>query len=342
MNGPQQFTAVPGRRAAIAGWGVAVPEGRLTNHDWAQRVETSDEWIVERTGIRERRVAGPGETTATLAVEAGGAAIKRADLSPADIGACVVATCTPDQPIPFTGAFVQDGLGLRCGAFDLDAACSGFVYAIVVGASLLSTAGLDAVLVVGSETLLRVADWSDRSTAVLFGDGAGAVVLTPSTDYGLLAWDFGCDGSAAHLLSIAAGGSKLPTSAETVAAGQHYLRMEGQEVFRRAVRAIVDSAAGTMAEAGVTAADIALFVPHQANSRIIDAASSRLGIPPERTLVNIDRYGNTSAASVPIALAEAAEAGRLAPGDVVLLSGFGAGMSWASALVRWGTGPGAA
>jgi len=254
----------------------------------------------------------------------------------------VVATCTPDQPIPFTGAFVQDGLGLRCGAFDLDAACSGFVYAIVVGASLLSTAGLDAVLVVGSETLLRVADWSDRSTAVLFGDGAGAVVLTPSTDYGLLAWDFGCDGSAAHLLSIAAGGSKLPTSAETVAAGQHYLRMEGQEVFRRAVRAIVDSAAGTMAEAGVTAADIALFVPHQANSRIIDAASSRLGIPPERTLVNIDRYGNTSAASVPIALAEAAEAGRLAPGDVVLLSGFGAGMSWASALVRWGTGPGAA
>jgi 3-oxoacyl-[acyl-carrier-protein] synthase III len=321
---------------------VAVPEGRLTNHDWAERVETSDEWIVERTGIRERRVAGPGETTATLAVEAGGAAIKRADLSPADIGACVVATCTPDQPIPFTGAFVQDGLGLRCGAFDLDAACSGFVYAIVVGASLLSTAGLDAVLVVGSETLLRVADWSDRSTAVLFGDGAGAVVLTPSTDYGLLAWDFGCDGSAAHLLSIAAGGSKLPTSAETVAAGQHYLRMEGQEVFRRAVRAIVDSAAGTMAEAGVTAADIALFVPHQANSRIIDAASSRLGIPPERTLVNIDRYGNTSAASVPIALAEAAEAGRLAPGDVVLLSGFGAGMSWASALVRWGTGPGAA
>ncbi|HEX6595917.1 MAG TPA: beta-ketoacyl-ACP synthase III [Acidimicrobiales bacterium] len=337
MNGPQQFLTVPGRRAAIAGWGIAVPEGRLTNDDWAARVETNDAWIRERTGIRERRVAGEGETTATLAIEAGAAAIKQADLTPADIGACVIATCTPDQPIPFTGAFVQEGLGLRCGAFDVDAACSGFVYAIVVGASLLSTAGLDAVLVVGSETLLRVADWSDRSTAVLFGDGAGAVVLTPATEAGLLAWDFGCDGSAAHLLSIAAGGSKLPTSADTVAAGQHYLRMEGQEVFRRAVRAIVDSAAGTLAEAGLTPDDVALFVPHQANVRIIDAAATRLGIPPERTFCNIDRYGNTSAASVPIALAEAADAGRLKPGDIVLMSGFGAGMSWASAIVRWGT-----
>ncbi|MFP5316888.1 MAG: beta-ketoacyl-ACP synthase III [Acidimicrobiia bacterium] len=337
MNGPQRFVSVPGRRAAVAGWGVAVPETRLTNDDWAQRVDTSDAWIRERTGIVERRVAAEGETTATLAVEAGAAAIKRADLTPADIGACVVATCTPDQPIPFTGALVQDGLGLRCGAFDLDAACSGFVYGMVVGASLLSTAGLDAVLVVGSETLLRVADWSDRSTAVLFGDGAGAVVLTPATDAGLLAWDFGCDGSAAHLLSIAAGGSKLPTSAETVAAGQHYLRMEGQEVFRRAVRAIVDSAAGTLAEAGLTPADVDLFVPHQANVRIIDAAATRLGIRPGRTFCNIDRYGNTSAASVPIALAEAAEAGRLEPGDIVLMSGFGAGMSWASAIVRWGT-----
>ncbi len=337
MNGPQQFVAVPGRRAAIAGWGIAVPEGRLTNEDWAARVETNDAWIRERTGIRERRVAGDGETTATLAIEAGAAAIKQADLTPADIGACVIATCTPDQPIPFTGAFVQEGLGLRCGAFDVDAACSGFVYAIVVGASLLSTAGLDSVLVVGSETLLRVADWSDRSTAVLFGDGAGAVVLTPATDAGLLAWDFGCDGSAAHLLSIAAGGSKLPTSADTIAAGQHYLRMEGQEVFRRAVRAIVDSAAGTLAEAGLTPDDVALFVPLQGNVRIIDAAATRLGIPSERTFCNIDRYGNTSAASVPNALAEAADSGRLKPGDIVLMSGFGAGMSWASAIVRWGT-----
>lgn len=338
MNGPQRFVAPQGRRAAVGGWGIAVPEGRLTNQDWEARVDTSDEWIRDRTGIHERRVAGPGETTASLAIEAGAAAIKSADLTPADIGACIVATVTPEQPIPFTGAFVQEGLGLRCGAFDLDAACSGFVYALVVGASMVASAGLDAVLVIGSETLLRIADWDDRSTAVLFGDGAGAVVLTPAAadDAGLLAWDLGCDGSAAYLLSVEAGGSRLPASAETVAAGQHYLRMEGQEVFRRAVRAIVDSAQGTLAEAGVTADDVALFVPHQANVRIVMSAAGRLGIPMERTFVNIDRYGNTSAASIPIALAEAADAGRLNPGDLVLLSGFGAGMSWASALLRWG------
>jgi 3-oxoacyl-[acyl-carrier-protein] synthase-3 len=316
---------------------MAVPEARITNHDWEERVDTNDAWIVERTGIRERRVAGPGETTATLAIEAGCAAIKAADLSPADIGACIVATVTPEQPIPFTAAYVQDGLGLRCGAFDVDAACSGFVYGLVLASSLLAASAVDAVLLVGSETLLRITDWTDRSTAVLFGDGAGAVVLTPSDEAGLLAWDLGCDGSAAHLLTVAAGGSRLPASVETVAAGQHLLRMEGQEVFRRAVRAIVDSAECTLEEAGVGADQIALFVPHQANVRIIDAASARLGIPPERTVVNIDRYGNTSAASVPMALAEAADAGRLRPGDLVLLSGFGAGMSWASAVVRWGT-----
>ena len=199
MNGPQPFLALPGRRAAVAGWGIAVPGGRLTNADWAERVETNDEWIVERTGIRERRVAGPEESTATLAIEAGAAAIKGADLTAADIGACIVATVTPEQPIPFTGAFVQEGLGLRCGAFDLDAACSGFVYALVVGSSLVGAGALDAVLVIGSETLLRIADWTDRSTCVLFGDGAGAVVLTPNGSDdpdapGLLAWDLGCDG----------------------------------------------------------------------------------------------------------------------------------------------------
>jgi 3-oxoacyl-[acyl-carrier-protein] synthase-3 len=335
VNGPQRFAALPGRGAAIAGWGIGVPKRRLTNQDWVERVDTSEEWIVERTGIRERRVAGPGETTASLAVEAGAAAIKTANLSPDDIGTCLVATCTPEQPVPFTAAFVQEGLGLRCGAFDVDAACSGFVYALVVGASMVATSAVDAVLVVGSETLLRVTDWEERSTAVLFGDGAGAVVLTPSEDPGLLAWDLGCDGAAAHLLTVAAGGSRLPTSLETLAAGQHFLRMEGQEVFRRAVRAIVESAAGTLAQVGLTAVDIDLFIPHQANLRIIDAAAARLGIPPERTFCNLDRYGNTSAASIPLALAEAADAGRLHPGDVVLLSGFGAGMSWASALVRW-------
>ncbi|HEV3402627.1 MAG TPA: beta-ketoacyl-ACP synthase III [Acidimicrobiales bacterium] len=345
---PHRFRPAPGGRAVVAGWGTAIPETVVTNHDLAHRVDTNDAWIVERTGIRERRVAGPGQTTASMAIEAGAAAIKLADLSPADVGICIVATCTPEQPIPATASFVQEGLGLRCGAFDLDAACAGFVYALVVGAGLLSTGGLDAVLVVGSETLSRVVDQEDRSTCVLFGDGAGAVILVPEgsgpagphrpngTDgAGLLAWDLGCDGSAASLLAVPAGGSRLPVSPETVAAGQHFLKMEGQEVFRRAVRAIVDSAAATLTQAGVAAAEVDLFVPHQANARIIDAAASRLGISPDRTFVNIDRYGNTSAASIPIALAEAADAGRLHPGDLVLLSGFGAGMSWASALLRW-------
>jgi 3-oxoacyl-[acyl-carrier-protein] synthase III len=348
-----RFRPAPGGPAAVAGWGTAIPSRRVTNHDLAQRVDTSDAWIVERTGIRERRFAGPGETTASLAIEAGAAAIESAGLTPADIGCCIVATCTPEQPIPATAAFVQDGLGLRCGAFDLDAACAGFVYALVVGAGLLSTGGLDAVLLVGSETLSRVADPDDRATCVLFGDGAGAVVLVPGepapsasgprpagsppglATAGLLAWDLGCDGSAASLLAVPAGGSRLPPSLDTVAGGQHFLKMEGQEVFRRAVRAIVESAAATMAQAGVTSADVDLFVPHQANARIIDAAASRLGIPEERTFVNIDRYGNTSAASIPIALAEAADGGRLNHGDLVLLSGFGAGMSWASALLYW-------
>ena len=232
---------------------------------------------------------------------------------------------------------MQEGLGLRCGAFDIDAACSGFVYAMVAGASMVATGACGPVLVIGAETLTRVVDPLDRSTVILFGDGAGAVVLVPSDDTGLLAWDLGCDGSLTGLLGIPAGGSRMPASAETIAAGEHWLKMDGREVFRRAVRVIVDSARLTLDQAGLTADDIALLVPHQANVRIIDSAASKLGIPPERTFVNIDRYGNTSAASVPIALAEAAEQGRLKPGDLVLLSGFGAGMSWASAIVRWTT-----
>lgn len=322
--------------AAIRGWGMAVPARRVTNYDLAERVDTNHEWIVERTGIHERRIAGEGESTATLAIEAGAHAIKAANLSPADIGCCIVATCTPEQPLPPTAAFVQDALGLRCGAFDVDAACSGFVYSLVVGASMLSAGRLDAVLVIGSETLSRIADPDDRATCVLFGDGAGAVVLTPSPEPSLLAWDLGSDGSAAGLLWVPAGGSRLPTTAQTVADGSHWMRMEGQEVFRRAVRAIVDSAAVTLARAELSAEDIDLFIPHQANLRIIEAAQARLGIPGDRVMVNIDRYGNTSAASIPIALAEAAEAGRLHRGDRVLLSGFGAGMSWASAIIRWG------
>jgi 3-oxoacyl-[acyl-carrier-protein] synthase-3 len=325
----------PGLRVAVTGLGMAVPERRVTNFDLAKTVDTNDEWITERTGIKERRVAGEGETTASLAIEAGTAALKDAGIAPSEIGCCIVATCTSEQPIPPTSSFVQEGLGLRCGAFDIDAACSGFVYALVAGASMVASGAMGPVLVIGSETLTRVVDPTDRSTVVLFGDGAGAAVLTPSDDIGLLAWDLGCDGSLTGLLGIPAGGSRLPTSADTVAGGDHWLKMDGREVFRRAVRVIVDSARTTLDAAGLTSDDVALFVPHQANTRIIDSAAAKLGLPAERVFVNIDRYGNTSAASVPIALAEAADAGRLHPGDLVLLTGFGAGMSWASALLRW-------
>jgi 3-oxoacyl-[acyl-carrier-protein] synthase-3 len=325
-------------RAAITGWGSALPDQRLTNADLEQLVDTSDQWIVERTGIRERRIAMEGESTATLAVEAGAAAIKNAGLTPDAIDLMVVATASPEKLIPHTGAFVGDGLGVHCGSFDLNAGCAGFVYELVVGASMLAAGNLDHVLVIGAETLSRVTDPTDRGTCVIFGDGAAAMVLSPSPDDGpgLLAWDLGCDGSAAGLLEIPAGGSRRPTSAETVANHEHYLRMNGQEVFRRAVRIVVESTTNALERAGVGVDDITWFAPHQANVRIIDAAGSRLGIPAERTLVNIDRYGNTSAASIPLVLAEAADDGRLQPGDLVLMSGFGAGLTWGSALLRWG------
>jgi 3-oxoacyl-[acyl-carrier-protein] synthase-3 len=326
-------------RAAISGWGTSVPDLRLTNADLEQLVETSDQWIVERTGIRERRIAVDGESTATLAIEAGAAAIKNAGLTPDAIDLLVVATASPEKLIPHTGAFVGDGLGVRCGSFDLNAGCAGFVYELVVGASLLTAGNLDHVLLIGAETLSRVTDPTDRGTCILFGDGAASMVLSSSPDDGpgLLAWDLGCDGSAAGLLEIPAGGSRLPASAETVANREHYLRMNGQEVFRRAVRIVVESATTALHRAGIGVDDITWFAPHQANVRIIDAAGNRLGIPAERTLVNIDRYGNTSAASIPLVLAEAADDGRLQPGDLVLLSGFGAGLTWGSALLRWGS-----
>jgi len=325
-------------RACLAGWGTAVPEQRLTNADLEQRVDTSDEWIVERTGIRERRIASDGETTASLAIEAGTTAIKHAGITPEDIDLLIVATATPEQPIPHTGAFVGEGLGLRCGSFDLQAGCAGFVYELITGAALLTSGGLGHVLVVGAETLSRIADPTDRGTCILFGDGAAAVVLAPSPDDGpgLLSWDLGCDGSAAGLLEIPAGGSRLPATAETIAAGLQFIKMQGQEVFKRAVRVVVESAKATLARAEVTTADVDWFVPHQANARIIETASKRLGIGSERTIVNIDRYGNTSAASIPLAMSEAADAGTFGDGDLVLLSGFGAGMTWGSALLRWG------
>jgi 3-oxoacyl-[acyl-carrier-protein] synthase-3 len=328
---------VTGLPVAVVGWGYSVPEGRVTNADLEARVDTSDRWIVERTGIRERRVAGPKESTATLATDAAASAIKRAGLTPDDIDVLIVATASPEQPLPHTGAFVGEALGMRCASFDVSAACAGFVYELVVGASLLNI-GYRHVLLVGAETLSRIVDPDDRTTVVLFGDAAGAAVITRTTGDApsLLGWDLGCDGSAAALLEVPAGGSRQPASAETVSNRGHYLKMQGQPVFRRAVRAVVDSATATLQHAGMTIDDVDWFVPHQANLRIIESAAHRLGIPSERTVVNIERYGNTSAASIPLALFESVEAGRIRDGDLVLLSGFGAGMTWASALLRWG------
>jgi 3-oxoacyl-[acyl-carrier-protein] synthase-3 len=325
-----------GLPVSVVGWGTAVPEGRLSNADLEARVDTNDTWIVERTGIRERRIAAPNETAATLGALAGADAIKRAGLTPADIDLLVVATATPDQLLPHTGAFLSEALGLHCGSFDISAACAGFVYELVVGASMMF-AGYDHVLIVGSETLSRITDPEDRGTVILFGDGAAAAVLARSNDArGLLGWDLGCDGSGAGLIGIPSGGGREPASVETIAARGHYMKMQGQEVFRRAVRAVAESSTLTLERAGVDISDVNWFVPHQANLRIIEAAAKRLGFESERTITNIERYGNTSSASIPLALFEAVEDGRVHDGDLVLCAGVGAGLTWGSALLRWG------
>ena len=310
----------PGARGAvITGWGTALPPKMLTNQDLADMgLETSDEWIVERTGIRSRHVGG---TTAGLSAEAGRLALGMSGLDPASIDAVILATTTPDRTVPATSATVVEELGLRCGAFDLNAACSGFTYALVVAHGLIAT-GAERLLVIGTDTLARITDWTDRNTAVLFADGSGAVVLEAVDGKGqLVGWDLDADGSAERYLYAEVGGT---------------LVMDGKEVFRRAVRIMVDSAQKSMRHAGVTADDIALVVPHQANVRIITAACDRLGIPHERAAVVLERIGNTSSASIPLALVDAIENDRVHEGDLILLVGFGAGMTAASALIRWG------
>ncbi len=306
------------RGGIITGHGIAVPDKVVTNDDLSVTLDTSDAWIQERTGIRERRIGG---TTSQLAIDAGLAALESAHRRPDEIDAVVLATTTPDQIVPGTSATVQDGIGVPGGAFDVNAACSGFVYALTVAHGLLAI-GAERLLVIGSETLSRITDWDDRSVAVLVGDGAGAVVLEAVDGPGqLLSWKLGADGSLRHLLKCDHGG---------------YLYMDGKEIFRKAVRVVVESAEAAIAEAGLTADDIDLVVPHQANLRIISAASQRLGVPEEKTMVTIDHYGNTSSASIPLALAEALDTGRLVKGDHVLLTGFGGGITWASAVLRWG------
>jgi 3-oxoacyl-[acyl-carrier-protein] synthase-3 len=304
--------------ARFTGWGRALPPKVLTNHDLEAMVETSDEWIRERTGIERRHVGG---TTAGLSVESGRRALEMAGIDPLDIDALVLSTTTPDRTVPATSATVQNALGLKCGAFDVNAACSGFVYATVVAHGLIAM-GARKVLLIGTDTLSRITDWDDRNTAVLFADGSGAAVLEATDGPGqLLGWDIDSDGSAEELLFCEIGGT---------------IRMDGKEVFRRAVRIMVDSARKSMEIAGIQADDLALVVPHQANIRIISAACDRLGVPMDRAAVCIHETGNTSSASIPLALIDAADQGRLAPGDLVLLVGFGAGMTAASAIIRWG------
>jgi len=310
----------PGARGAvITGWGTALPPKTLTNDDLRDMgLDTSDEWIHERTGIRERHVGG---TTAGLSVESGRLAMARAGVDPTEIDALVLATTTPDRTVPATSATVQHELGLRCGAFDVNAACSGFVYSLVIAHGLIAM-GSHKVLVIGTDTLARIVDWDDRNTAVLFADGSGSVVLEAVEGPGqLVAWDLDADGSAERFLYAEVGDT---------------LKMDGKEVFRRAVRIMVNSGQKSMTHAGVTADDIALVVPHQANTRIISAACDRLGIPIERAALVLEHTGNTSSASIPLALVDAIERNRVKAGDLVLLVGFGAGMTAASAILRWG------
>ncbi len=306
--------------AAITGWGGALPATVVTNDDFAGRLDTTAEWISDRTGIEERRI---GSTTGALSIEAGQAALECSGADPSTIDLLVLCTTTPDQTMPANAVAVHHALGLSGGAYDLNAACAGFVYGLFAGYGALATGAMSRVLVIGSDTLTTIIDPSDRSTAVLFGDGAGAVVLESllGEDH-FLSWDLGVDGSARSILQADRGA---------------YLTMEGREVFRRAVRLTVESAAIALERAKCTADDIAMFIPHQANLRIIEAAAQRIGISSDRTAVTVARTGNTSAASVPLALTEIAEAGRLQPDDLVLLSGFGAGMSWGSTVIRWGS-----
>lgn len=320
----------------ILGTGSSVPEKVLTNLDLERMVDTSDEWITTRTGIKERRIALPSETTSTFALEASWRALRSASVAPEELDCIIVATVTPDMLFPSTACILQHALGAKNAfAFDLEAGCTGFVYALSVAEKYLLAEGKGKALVVGAETLSKIVDWQDRATCVLFGDGAGAVVLGLDERPGILATYLGADGGGAHLLELPAGGSRMPASFETVEKRLHYIRMNGNEVFKFAVRVVEEASRKVLERAQRTIDDVSLFIPHQANIRIIQSAAKRLGIPEEKIFVNVDRYGNTSAASVPIALDEALRSQRIGEGDIVLLVGFGAGLTWGAALIEW-------
>jgi 3-oxoacyl-[acyl-carrier-protein] synthase-3 len=328
------------QQAHITGWGVAVPKRVLTNEEIAQWVDTSDEWIRTRTGIRERRIASPEESTATLAAEAALEALEVADLNPLNVDLIIVATSSPEHLFPATASLVQDRIGaVRAGAFDLSAACTGFILALNMAAQAIRSGSIKSSIVIGSETLSRLTNWKDRNTCILFGDGAGAFVLQASDlPGGVLSAVMRSDGSGGNLLSLPAGGSRKPASQDTVKNGEHFIHMNGREVFRFATRVMAQATHEVLELAGLALEDIQLIVPHQANQRIIDSAARGLKLPLEKFVINVERYGNTSTASIPLATVEAVRDGRLNPGDRIVFVGFGSGLTWGAVAAHW-TGP---
>jgi 3-oxoacyl-[acyl-carrier-protein] synthase-3 len=322
---------------AITGWGQGVPARILTNHDLEQMVDTSDEWITTRTGIRQRHILSEDESNFDIALAASKKALAQAGLEGKDLDLIIVGTCTPDFLFPSTACLLQEALeAVNAGAFDLEAACSGFIYALSVGTQFIKTGTYQRILVLGSETVTRFIDFTDRNTCVLFGDGAGAVVLQRSIEKsGLGAFKLGAYGAGGKLLNIPAGGSRTPPTTKTVQERQHFVKMQGSEVFRLAVRAMVDSSLEVLEREGLTIADVDLLIPHQANIRIIEAVGKRLEIDPSKVWVNIHNYGNTSSASIPISINEAIESSRLQRGMKLLVTAFGGGMTWASGLIYW-------
>ena len=323
-------------KACIAGTGSYAPAKVVTNADLERMVATSDEWIRERTGIRDRRIAATGEACSDLAVQAGKRALTAAGLSATDLDMILVATCTGDHPLPATACLVQHQLGAtKAAACDLSAACCGFVYALSVADAYVKS-GMRHVLVIGSEVMSAITDWTDRNTCVLFGDGAGAVVVSASDgEQGILSTHLRSDGTLCELIMVPGGGSRTPPSEKVIAERLQYIKMKGNETFKVAVRTLEEIARTTLSANGLRVEDLDLYVPHQANVRILKAVMERLGLPREKVLLNLDRYGNTSAASIPIALDEAVREGRIKDGSLVMLGAFGAGLTWASAVIRW-------
>lgn len=326
--------------AHITGWGMAVPEQVMTNDDIAKVVDTNDAWIRERTGIRERRVAKEGDFPSTLAVEASLKALKVANVRPTDIDLIICSTSTPEYIFPATACLIQDQLGAnKAGAFDLLAACSGFIYALNMGAQAIRSGSIKTALIIGSETLSRFVNWKDRNTCILFGDGAGAFILQASErPGGVLSAVMHSDGSGGDLLTLPGGGSHFPATEATVHEGKHYIQMDGKEVFRFATRVMASATLEALDAAGLTVEQLNWIIPHQANIRIIEAAARGLKLPMDKFVVNLDRYGNTSTASIPIAMVEALEKGQIKNGDKLVMVGFGAGLTWGALAAEW-TGP---